>query len=45
MKEIKSDDFFHNKYDPLIEKKHQVGSEIYNAPELWDTDISLNELE
>jgi serine/threonine protein kinase len=45
MREMKSSDFFLNKYDPVIEKKHNVGSEIYNAPEVWDNDINLQEVE
>ena len=45
MKEIESDDFFQKRYDPIIEKKHDVGSEIYNAPEVWDNEIYLHEIE
>mmetsp|Transcript_14806 Transcript_14806/g.25182 ORF Transcript_14806/g.25182 Transcript_14806/m.25182 type:complete len:291 (-) Transcript_14806:403-1275(-) len=45
MKEVDSDDFFTKKYDPIIEKRHNVGSEIYNAPEVWDSEIGQQELE
>jgi hypothetical protein len=41
MKEVDSDDFFKRKFDPIIEKRHNVGSEIYNAPEIWDNEINL----
>ena len=45
MKEIDCKELFKNKYDPIIEKKHEVGSERYNAPEIWDNDINLHEFE
>jgi hypothetical protein len=45
MKEVESNDFFQTKYDPIIEKRHNVGSEIYNAPEIWDEGISMHEAE
>jgi serine/threonine protein kinase len=45
MTEIESDNFFQKKFDPIIEKRHNVGSEIYNAPEVWDNDINLHEKE
>ncbi len=45
MKEVESDDFFQKKFDPTIEQRHCVGSEIYNAPEVWDNDISMYEVE
>ena len=41
MKEIESDEFFIRKYDPMIEKRQDVGSEMYNAPEIWDNEINL----
>ena len=41
LKEIESDKFFLRKYDPMIEKRHDVGSEMYNAPEIWDNEINL----
>lgn len=41
MNEIESDELFQKKYDPIIEKKHEVGSENINAPELWDNEINL----
>lgn len=36
MQEDDSDTILKKKYDPIIELRHNVGSEIYNAPELWD---------
>jgi serine/threonine protein kinase len=41
LKEVESDEFFMRKYDPMIEKRHDVGSEMYNAPEIWDNEINL----
>ncbi len=41
LKEIESDEFFKRKYDPMIEKRHDIGSEMYNAPEIWDNEINL----
>lgn len=45
MAETESDDFFRKSYDPIIEKRHNVGSVIYNAPEVWDNEINLQEVE
>ena len=45
MTEVESDDIFCKKYEPIIEKKYNVGSEAYNAPELWDNDINQHEIE
>lgn len=45
MKEIQSDHFFSKKYDPIIENSHTVGSESYNAPEIWDNEIHVHEIE
>jgi serine/threonine protein kinase len=45
MVEVESNDFFAKKYDPIIEKRHNVGSEAYNAPELWDNEIYMHEVE
>lgn len=45
MVETESDDFFRKKFDPIIEKRHNVGSVIYNAPEVWDNEINLQEVE
>lgn len=45
MREVQSKDFFKRKFDPIIEKRHNVGSEMYNAPEVWDNDISMYEIE
>lgn len=45
MNEITSGNFFSRKFDPIIEKKHNVGSEIYNAPEIWDNEITMHEVE
>jgi len=28
-----------------VELKYNVGSEIYNSPEIWDNEISLHEAE
>jgi serine/threonine protein kinase len=36
MQEEDSDNILKKKFDPIIEMRHNVGSEIYNAPELWD---------
>lgn len=41
MEEIESDAIFKKKYDPIVEKRHDIGSEMYNAPELWDNEINL----
>lgn len=41
MKEVHSENFFTRKFDPVIERKHNVGSEAYNAPEIWDNEITL----
>jgi len=41
MEEIECDSIFQKKYDSIIEKNHEVGSEIYNSPELWDNEINL----
>ena len=45
MNEIECDSFFLKKFDPIIEKKHSIGSEMYNAPEVWDKDIQVHEVE
>lgn len=45
MSQIESDNFFSKKFDPIVEKRHNVGSEMYNAPEVWDTDITIHEVE
>ena len=45
MAEVENDNFFVKKFDPIIEKRHNVGSEMYNAPEVWDNDITLHEVE
>lgn len=45
MEEIECDSIFQKKYDPIIEKNHEVGSEIYNSPEVWDNEINLQEVE
>ena len=47
MNEIDSDamDLFSKKFDPIIERRHNVGSECYNAPEIWDNDITVHEFE
>ena len=45
MTEVESGDFFARKFDPIIEKRHNVGSEVYNAPEVWDNEISMHEVE
>jgi len=45
MSEVESDNFFTRSYDPIIEKRHNVGSENYNAPEIWDNEIFLHEVE
>ena len=36
---------FSKKFDPIVELKYNVGSEIYNSPEIWDNEISLYEAE
>ena len=41
MTEIESGNFFTRKFDPIVEKKHNVGSEMYNAPEIWDNEITM----
>ena len=41
LKEVDCDDLFMKKYDPFLEKRQDVGSEMYNAPELWDNEINL----
>ena len=41
MKEMDGDGIFQKNYDPIIDKRSDVGSEIYNAPELWDNEINL----
>ena len=43
MTEIDSDGLFSKKYDPIIERRNNVGSEGYNAPEIWDNDITVHE--
>lgn len=45
MTEVDSDNFFVKKFDPVVEKRHNVGSEMYNAPEIWDTEITIQEVE
>lgn len=45
MKELESGNFFQRKFDPIIEKRHNVGSEMYNAPEVWDNEITMHEVE
>ena len=45
MNEIESDELFQKRYDPMIEMRTDVGSEIFNAPEIWDNEINLHELE
>jgi len=41
MNEIECDSIFSKRYDSIIEKNHEVGSELYNAPEVWDNEINL----
>ena len=41
MKEIECDGIFEKRYDSIIEKRNDVGSEMYNSPELWDNEISM----
>ena len=41
LKEMDGDGIFQKNYDPIIDKRSDVGSEIYNAPELWDNEINL----
>lgn len=45
MNEVESDELFQKRYDPFIERRTDVGSEIFNAPEIWDNEINLHELE
>ena len=45
MNEIESDELFQKRYDPMIEMRTDVGSEIFNAPEIWDNEINLHEIE
>lgn len=45
MKELENDGIFKKTYDPIVDKKHDVGSEAYNAPEIWDNEINLQEFE
>ena len=45
MTEIESGNFFSRRFDPIIEKRHNVGSETYNAPEIWDHEITMHEVE
>lgn len=45
MKEVDSGNLFSKKFDPIVELKYNVGSEIYNSPEIWDNEISLHEAE
>ena len=45
LKEQPTEKLFKIKYEPIVEKKHNVGSEIYNAPEVWDNEIHLHEVE
>ena len=45
MNELESGNFFSRRFDPIIEKRHNVGSEMYNAPEIWDNDITMHEVE
>jgi serine/threonine protein kinase len=43
--EIHSDQIFKKKFDPMIEWRDDVGSEGFNAPEIWDKQISLHDAE
>lgn len=45
LSEIQSNKIFEKKYSPMIDLRNDVGSEIYNAPEIWDNDINIYELE
>ena len=45
LKEVDSGSLFQKKFDPIVELKYNVGSEIYNSPEIWDNEISLYEAE
>ena len=45
MNEIESDELFQKRFDPMIEMRTDVGSEIFNAPEIWDNEINLQEFE
>ena len=45
MKELDNDGIFQKTYDPIVDKKFDVGSESYNAPEIWDNEINLQEFE
>jgi len=45
MPEIHSNEIFQRNYDSQIEWSQDVGSEIYNAPEIWDNDINVDEAE
>jgi hypothetical protein len=45
MTEVESGNFFTRKFDHIVEKRHNVGSEMYNAPEVWDNEITLHDVE
>jgi serine/threonine protein kinase len=45
LSEMENDGIFMKKYDPIVDKKFDVGSESYNAPEIWDNEINLQEFE
>ena len=45
MPEVDCDELFRRRYDPHIEWRQDVGSESYNAPEIWDNDINIHEAE
>lgn len=45
MTEIESDELFQKRFDPMIQMRTDVGSEIFNAPEIWDNEINLHEYE
>ena len=43
--EIDCDDIFQKKFDPMIDWRDDIGSETFNAPEIWDKQISLYDAE
>jgi serine/threonine protein kinase len=45
LKEVGSKDFFVRRFDPVVEKRNNVGSELYNAPEIWDIDMASQDTE
>jgi serine/threonine protein kinase len=45
MPEVDTNELFLRNYDPQIDWRQDIGTDGYNAPEIWDNEINLHEAE